>query len=290
MLARLSREGHLQDALSDLSSVAFEDFFVYFLSEVLAPMDEPAKLVLTLCAAVPDFTVQELRATSGMSDIEIESIVRKAALIGREGERYTIHPLVREVLLQNEPDREALVLRVARIAQEHANIHRAAQLYRVAGDFDSAANVLTALSIADLQSPENMYEMLQLPLPVIRKFAKLAACSASHRSDLTVDVLEDVFDRLSEQDDPDVVDAVAVAFSMAQYNRDGNVRRSREILHSPLVERAASESAAARAMLAGQEQIVAFNFGASASVEDALLRAYEPFRRSAAARQQRDAR
>jgi AAA domain len=277
LLARISHEKRLEAALSDASGVAFEDLFVYLVHEVLAPLDPRVKQMMILCSAVPQLTAEELRGAIDCTELELESMLRTATLIRRDEEYYRVHPLVRQVLLQNEPGWRDAILPIAHFALEQGDYHRAGQLFRLAGRDDEAAAALSRLSMDELQTPRSVNELLQLPLASLRKHANLVAVSITTlRSDFMKEpaVIREVFERLTEDDCPDVIAEVAVAYSTARYNRDGDMVAATQILHAPLVERAAKTAPSARALLAGQEQIIAFNFAASSSVEKALQEAY----------------
>jgi DNA-binding SARP family transcriptional activator len=269
LLARLAREGRIDSALSDAMDVAFEDLFVYFLYEVLAPLDEATKEVMMLCAAVPGLTTEELRAVTGQTEIDLEVTVRKALLIEREGHHLRIHPLLKAVLLRTETSSSS-VLTVARLAEERRNFLRASELYRLAHDTKSAARCLAMLSLKRLQTHDGAYELVQLPVADLWRHAKLVAAAEPYRSDVTPDLIKTVFEQLSEDDDPEVIVAVAEVYS----DWSTSYADALEILHSPLVEHAKRVSASARSLLAGWEQTIAVFFDAAASAEHELVQAY----------------
>jgi DNA-binding SARP family transcriptional activator len=273
LLARLYHEDRLDVALTNAKDVAFEDLFIYVLHEVLAPLEPSVRRVMTLCAAVPQITAEELRVANGYSEIELEATIRKAVLLERDGGILRVHPLLQQVLLQNNRDLPKLVLPIAQFARTQGMFVRSSLIYRLAGDTESAADALAELSLQDLQRQDAAHELAELPLDALRKHAKLLVAAEHYRSDIDGE-LQSIYNQLSDDDEPEVIVSVAELYS----DTASSMAEVVKILHAPLVQRAVEKSSFARTLLAGWEEGRACHFGAATSVENALLKAYEVLR------------
>jgi DNA-binding SARP family transcriptional activator len=268
LLARLFREGRLEAALSDANNIAFEDLFVYFVHEVLAPLDAAVKHVMTLCSVVPDVTADELCIATGQTPLELQDTLRKSLLVQREGDTFTIHPLVREVLLQTQSE-AAIPVSIAEYAEQRADCRRAALLYRLVGKDQDAARAMARLSMQELQKAESAYELTQLPLQALRVHPKLIAVAEQLRSDITSELLCETFERLSEDDDP-----VAIVAAAQAHSDHLDLQQGLAVIESPLVRRAAQVSSDANVLLAGWPETLKAYFWKFSGVEESLCNGY----------------
>jgi DNA-binding SARP family transcriptional activator len=259
LLARLHNEGRLESALSEAESITFDDFFAFFLNEVLEVVDPGVKELMTICAAIPGVSAQELCVASGRSEFAVQSLIRKAGLIQPEGNGYGVHPLIRDVLLHNDPQWRTLVRPIAEFCEKRGDVYRAVRLYRLCADDDNAARVLAALPMGQLQSAQAASELLALPVAAIRKWPRLVAAFSFYSSEVTHDdlleLLRTAFESLSEQTDAETVAAVGAIYCLRQSDIDK--AKAREIFSANLLQRASETSRSARALLAGVQQHLA---------------------------------
>ncbi|HZZ65948.1 MAG TPA: BTAD domain-containing putative transcriptional regulator [Candidatus Baltobacteraceae bacterium] len=225
---------------------------------------------MTLCAAVHDLTLDELSLVFGHGALEVERLLRTALLIRRDGDCLHIHPLMREVLLQNDADWRELVAWLAEKIEGLGGFSRAAELYRIAGSDDAAARALSALPLGVLQGGAHAFDLSSLPLSMLEKYPKLIAAAGVHRSDISTQRLAATFEALTERQDSEVVVAVAQAYA----GRLTDPVRATQVLHHPLVRAAAESSPVVRLQLAGWEETIAVHFGAAAGVQARLQAAY----------------
>lgn len=216
LMARLAGEGELERVLANSADIAFTDLFAYFLEEIIRPMDAVEKRALTACAAVPDLAEHELTALLEMPPQESLAYVRHAPLVYRHGGTFSTHPLLRNLLMQ-DPAAHALQLRVAQNAHREGRLARAAAIYLHAGDVAAAAGLLSQLSLQELHSGSAARELITMPPEMLRRYPKLLAANGFKVLTLAdLALAEEIFEALSEDEEPETVAIVANAFAQAQ--------------------------------------------------------------------------
>lgn len=135
------REGRLDELLSRLDDVAFDELQHYITQEALGAL--PKRLLDALIAAslIPEATSDDIACVLGVNAAEaLRLYAHGSPFVSVDGDRFELHPLIRATLWQQYQARRPRLLRKA--AREHAvglSFVRAAELQLALGDQEAAA-------------------------------------------------------------------------------------------------------------------------------------------------------
>jgi hypothetical protein len=159
----------LQAVLTNSASVAFDTLHAYLVSEVLEPLAADARALLACIRSVPGVQRDELAHCLGQPTNVIDRLLATVPFVERSADDDVhIHPIVREALAL-DAETIASYRRAAATLNEHVGRSaRAAMLYRIAGDSDSAARVLSHVADVDLGSNFSVELARSWPDPTCR--------------------------------------------------------------------------------------------------------------------------
>ncbi|HEV3155451.1 MAG TPA: winged helix-turn-helix domain-containing protein [Candidatus Baltobacteraceae bacterium] len=153
-MANAAREQRLAQTLAECSVRVPSTLEDYVLEEVLAATPAHILKALVAISAIPECTSTDITHALNDSTHDERSVQLSPFVTVNENATYTVHPLLRSVLLQRYSNQSNDL--IARAAAGHAssgNAVRAAKLFQLVEDFERAADCLDTLDAYFLGSP-----------------------------------------------------------------------------------------------------------------------------------------
>lgn len=151
LLARIGREGRLEQTISRLDDIAFEELHHYVVDEALGALPSALCGSMEIAALAPEPAAQDVSlAFDDKACANLRAYADSSPFVRFEGDRIHLHPMIGAALVQRCSERRQSTL--ISLAQRHENAQsfiRAAELYLAAGEQERAAQSLDAVSWLD---------------------------------------------------------------------------------------------------------------------------------------------
>lgn len=146
MLARCARSGRLRAVLDATAGAELRELIGYLTEDALAALDDDALSVLRVVSLIPGARIDDLEYAFGRSSVHpILDGLAASPFVRRDGSHIEVHPLVQMALTHVPHEHTVEAIAAAARAQEASMPARAAELFLCSGSADDAARVLQTL-------------------------------------------------------------------------------------------------------------------------------------------------